>query len=256
MSTVRSRCVADLDVYAACGLLALLRGREERRPIAPTKAFTIQILETLRIRGVVEVPWPAARWELPPRGYLTPLEQLGWEYVWPEVELGGLGHHLEDFLQCNAGAPDMADQRLAVWQSLIRAECAEYFEFQLSKHGFDPTWSSDLDWLPARYWDELSLARWKYLIWSAVRHGAQECLRSQFDGKQTREAIARMLMSPQRFGFAIRGHFDGFLPKAPLPHSLMGDSFVRFAKKLGFLYWTEPPNESAVTRASPRAEPR
>jgi hypothetical protein len=191
---------------------------------------------------------------LPPRGFLTPIEQLGWDYVWPEVELGGLGSDLEDFLQRNASAADMSDQRLAVWQALIRAECVEYFEFQLVKHGFDPAWSSDLDWLPARYLDELSLVRWKYLIWSAVRYGAQECLRSQFDPKQTREAIARMLTNTQRFGFAMRGNFDGFLPKVPMSYSLMGDSFIRFAKKLGFFYWTEPPNENAVTRPSPRTD--
>ncbi len=241
--------LSELGVYDACGLLALIRSRGIRRSISPTKAMAVRILDTLRLRGVVEVPWPAAHWELPPRGYLTPIEQLSWDFVWPSMELQGLDSHLEDLLQEYASDTASRDESIIVWRALIRAECVEYFEFQLSKHGFEPTWSADLDWLPAHYHDDLSLVQWKYLIWSAVRHGAMECLRTRFNPQQTRNAIAGMLASAHRLRFALVGNFEGFLPRSTRPYSLMGEAFVFHATRLGFSYWTEPPSEDALKQA-------
>ena len=71
-----------------------------------------------------------------------------------------------------------------------------------------------------------SLARWKYLIWSGVRQGAMECLRSRFDPKQTRDAIAATLASPSRLSYAHQGSFDGFLPRTDTPHSFASSPVV------------------------------
>ena len=250
MPAAHAQHLSDLGVHDACGLLALVRSRGLRRPISPTKAMTVHILDTLRLRGIVEVPWPAARWELPPRGFLTPIEQLSWDFVWSTMQLEGLVPHLEDLLREYSHAPSSQDELIAVWRALIRAECVEYFEFQLTKHGFEPAWSADLDWLPAHYLDDLSLVQWKYLIWSAVRHGAMECLRSRFNPQQTRNAIASMLASSHRLGYALGGNFEGFRPRSLHPYSLMGESMLFFASQLGSLYWTEPPNELALLRTS------
>ncbi len=211
--------------------------------------MTVHILDALRLRGIIDVPWPAARWELPPRGYLTPMEQLSWDFVWPTMQLAGLEPHLEDLLREYSCAPSSQDELVAVWRALIRAECVGYFEFQLAKHGLEPAWSADLDWLPAHYLDDLSLVQWKYLIWSAVRHGSMECLRSRFNPQQTRNAIAGMLASSHRLGYALGGTFEGFRPRSLQPYSLMGDSMLLFASQLGSLYWTEPPNELALVKS-------
>jgi hypothetical protein len=241
MPPVRSRCLEDLDLFAAYGLAALVQSREVHRPVTPTKAMTIRLLEALQQRGIVALPWPEARWELPPRGYLAPLEQLGWDYGWAELPIGGLGHAIEQALDDRPRDEAHTEQVIQVWRALVRAECVEYFEFQLGKHGMDRSWSCDLDWLPRHYSDALSLARWKYLIWSAVRHGAMHCMGSGFDRSQTRDAVATTLSSPQRYGFAVGGQFDGFLPKHARPHSLMADRFVRLTQ-LGFSYWSQPPS--------------
>jgi len=254
MPPVRSACLQDLDIFAACGLAALVQTRVVRRPVTPSKAMTINVLEELRLRGVVAVPWPQARWELPPRGFLAPLEQLGWDYIWPEVELGGLSHAIEAALQDRSRDEAGDEELVEVWRALVQAECVDYFEFQLAKHGMDRSWSCDLAWLPRHYLDDLSLSRWKYLIWSAVRQGAMESLASAFDPTQTRNAVATMLASPQRLGFAQRGEFGGFVPRTPHPHSLMAQVFVRAVEKLEFDYWNQPPSWLGLQRH--RAETR
>lgn len=203
--------------------------------------MTVRVLEALGQRGIVELPWPNTRWELPPRGYLAPLEQLSWDYVWTAFEIGGLGYAIEQALEDRPRDEFYRDDLVRVWRALVQAECVEYFEFQLGKHGMDKSWSCDLSWLPRHYQDDLSLSRWKYLIWSAVRHGAMHCMGSRCDPVQTRGAIASMLGSLQRLDFAMRGEFDGFLPKHALPHSLMAATFTR-ATQLGLSYWREPPS--------------
>lgn len=248
MSPVLSRCLEDLDVYAACGLHALVLSRDIRRPVTPTRTATIRMLEALRTRGIIEVPWPQAQWELPPRGYLAPVEQLGWDYVWKEIELGGLGRAIEVHLDDRCRDDIFKDQLVEVWRELVRAECVEYFEYQLGKHGMDRSWSCDLDWLPKSFQDELSLARWKYLIWSAVRQGAMESLASGFDAAQTRNAIAAMLTNPLRLGYARRPEFHGFAPKVASPHSLMAQFFVGSAAQLGMAYWEEAPSRVGLRR--------
>lgn len=239
----------DLDVGALCGLWALLASRELRRPIAPTEAMAIALLDRLTALGIIAVPWPATRWELPPRGFVTPIEQLAWDYAWPEVILDGLDAHLEDLLRTYAREGTLVEERVGFWRELIQSECTDYLQFQLTKHGFDPAWACDLRWLPPNYLDTLSLARWKYLIWSGVRQGAMECLRSRFDLKQTRDAIAATLASPSRLSYAHQGSFDGFLPRTDTPHSLIAEVFATHAARLGRRYWTEAPSEQALTRS-------
>jgi hypothetical protein len=241
MPPVPSRCLEDLDLYSSCGLAALSQSRELHRPVTPTQAMTVRLLQVLQERGIIALPWPQARWELPPRGYLAPLEQLGWDYIWSAHELGGLGHAVESALYDRPRDGPYVDDLVTVWRALIQAESVEYFEFQLGKHRLDRSWSCDLDWLPRHYADDLSLARWKYLIWSAVRHGAMQCLGTGFDARQTRDAIATTLASPHRLGYAVRGEFEGFLPKMAQPHSLMAALFVRVTG-LGRSYWTQPPS--------------
>jgi hypothetical protein len=240
MPPVPSRCLEDLDALAACGLAALVQSREVRRPVTPTKAMTVKVLADLQARGIVALPWPQSQWELPPRGFLAPLEQLGWDYVWPSVELGGLGRAIETTMQDRPRDGAQIDDLVAAWRALVQAECVEYFEHQLGKHGMDRSWSCDLAWLPRHYQDDLSLARWKYLLWSAVRQGAMESLASGSDLVQTRNAVSAMLTNPHRMGYARRPDFDGFVPASAQPHSLMAQVFLR-CSELGRRYWTHPP---------------
>lgn len=73
-----------------------------------------------------------------------------------------------------------------------------------------------------------------------------ECLRSRFDLKQTRDAIAATLASPNRFSYAHQGSFDGFLPRTDAPHSLIAEVFAAHAARLGRRYWTEAPAEAPL----------
>ena len=246
MPPVPSRCLEDLDAFSACGLAALVQSRDLRRPVAPTKAMTVRVLVVLQARGIVALPWPDAQWELPPRGYLAPMEQLGWDYVWPAVEIGGLGYAIEMTLQDRPRDGACIDDLVTVWRALVQAECVEYFEYQLAKHGMDRSWSCDLGWLPRHYLDDLSLARRKYLLWSAVRHGAMESLASGFDAAQTRNAVSAMLTNPQRLGYARRPDFEGFMPASAQPPSLMAQVFCR-AARLGRKYWERPPSSEAMS---------
>jgi len=253
MSPSRAHRLEDLDIGVLCGLWALLASRDIRRPTAPTESMAVSVMDQLQTLGVIAVPWPAPRWELPPRGFVTPIEQLAWDYAWPEVEVEGLEAHIEDLLRSYARERSLLEERVGFWRVLIQSECTEYLQFQLTKHGLDPAWASDLQWLPPHYLDTLSLARWKYLIWSGVRQGAMECLRSRFDPKQTRDAIAATLASPSRLSYAHQGSFDGFLPRTDTPHSLIAEVFATHAARLGRRYWTEAPAEGPmIPSASPR----
>jgi len=142
------------------------------------------------------------------------------------------------------------DELVDVWRALVQAECTEYFEFQLEKHGMERSWSCDLGWLPKHLVDDLSLGRWKYLIWSAVRQGAMDSFATGPSSAQTRNSVVAMLTNPHRLGYARRGGFEGFLPNSPHPHSLMAQVFLRSAARLGMDYWTKPPSPVWLTRNS------
>lgn len=116
----------DLDIGVLCGLWALLASRDSRRPIAPTESMAVRVMDQLQSLGVIAVPWPASRWELPPRGFVTPIEQLAWDYAWPEVGVEGLEAHIEDLLRSYAREKSLLEERVGFWRALIQSECTEY----------------------------------------------------------------------------------------------------------------------------------
>lgn len=48
--------------------------------------MTLAAMARLRERGVIEVPWPASRWEFAPDSRVAPIEQFQWRLVWQPYE--------------------------------------------------------------------------------------------------------------------------------------------------------------------------
>ena len=74
--------VDELGLRGCLYLWALLTGQEYRLPVAQTKRMTLVAMGYLQERGVIEVPWPVARWELKPEAQITPIEGLQWHLSW------------------------------------------------------------------------------------------------------------------------------------------------------------------------------
>ena len=53
-------------------LAALLKAQAQRIPLAPTRSAAVRVLDALQSRALIQVPWPADRWQIRPDAEVTP----------------------------------------------------------------------------------------------------------------------------------------------------------------------------------------
>lgn len=134
--------------------------------------MSLVVMNTLHELGLIEVPWPASRWEVAPDARETPIEGLQWRLAWTAYEPDGLGEALREYLGSVPRDDYATALRLRIWRELVVAEGERYFEVQLAKHQLDPTWAKDLVFVQRDLKLEMSAAQWRYCCWAATRCGA------------------------------------------------------------------------------------
>lgn len=228
----------DLGIQGCLGLGALLLAQERRLPVAPTKRMTLALMVPLREQGVIETPWPEARWELDPTAEETPIEQLQWRYAWSQYDREGLLTVLCEFLD----EVPRDDQGLAIrtrlWSDLGIADTERFFETQLARNRFDPSWAQDLGFLIRDVSLALPFAQWRYCCWAAIRRGASLAyLEPGTDPQRLREAVYTELK--RRAGWVAAGSSSScsFAPNSSVPDSAAVQLFVGRLTRLGAAFW-------------------
>lgn len=144
MAPVPAPTLDDLGIQGCLALAALLMAQHKRIPVAPTRRHSLAMLHALREQGIIEAPWPDARWELDPTAEETPIEQIQWRYVWKDYLRPGLLQALEDFLEEVPHDNYGLASRIGLWHELAASEAERFFESQLARHHFETAWASDL----------------------------------------------------------------------------------------------------------------
>jgi hypothetical protein len=220
-------------------LAALLAAQLRRIPVAPTRRTTLLILDALRDLGLIQVPWPADRWQIRPDAEVTPIEDLQWAFAWATHERRHLLPVLEDQLSDMAQDAELAAQKRELWDELALWETEQFLEQQLLKHHFDPGWARDVGFVFESEPRGLPIARWRYCCWAAVRQGASVAMRQGVPASATvREAIFQELKKRLRYIASSPPHQGMFKPYHSAPESAVAKLFVDWVVPMEWVYWT------------------
>lgn len=238
--------VDELGLQGCLYLWALLVAQNQRLPVTPTRRMTLVTMAALQEYGIIEVPWPEAKWEFDPDACTTPIEGLQWRLSWSIYEPALLIDALEDYFDSVENDDLATAVRLRLWTDLGSSETEWFFEQQLLKHRFPAEWAQDAAFVYRDRDTPLTLAQWRYCAWAAVRHGASVALQQgmQYDG--LRNSIYQEL---RRRAIAVAsGTWTGcsFPPHNPVPVSALARGFVQHVAKLGQMYWLSWPCTEAV----------
>lgn len=243
----------DLGLQGCFALGALLTAQHRRLPVAPTRRLTLAYLLPLREVGVIDAPWPDARWELEPSAEETPIEQMQWRYIWSDYIRDGLFEALEDFLESIPYDDFGLASRVQLWRDLALAEAERFFELQLLKYNLDGSWAQDLTFAVRESRIELPVAQWRYCCWAATRFAAAQTQRYKGGGNAVRlreDMFAELKRRAQRLS---SGDWTGcsFMPFSPIPESAAGRLLTSKLTRIGPLYWQCLPSpEAAAARSS------
>ena len=234
--------VDELGIRGCLYLWALLTGQDNRLPIAQTKRMTLVAMGYLQERGIIEVPWPEARWQLKPDARITPIEGLQWWLSWEVYESHLLIDALDDYFGALKRDDFTTAERLRLWTELGSAEAERFFEQQLVKHRFSSDWAQDIAFAYRDSSVVLTVAQWRYCAWAAVRRGASMALQEGQEAAGLRDAIYQEIR--RRAASLASGTWTGgsFVPFSHQPESALGRGFVQRVTQLGALYWTSLPS--------------
>ncbi|HUR39783.1 MAG TPA: hypothetical protein VM240_01305 [Verrucomicrobiae bacterium] len=249
--------IDDLGVRGSLYLGALLLGQGGRLPVAPTMRATLAVLDLLKEFGLIEVPWPEARWPVRPDAEETPIEQLQWRYAWGAYSRDALPEAIEEYLQSVPRDDYGLACRLKLWEELASAEAESFFEHQLVKHRFPADWARDLAFVQRQSPQNLSVSQWRYCVWAAVRHGGA-LAQQQYtpDPAVLREGIFVELR--RRVSHVAGGQWGAcsLPPFQRLPQSALGRVFVRHLTGPEFDFWSAAPSLTGLLfRRQARQEP-
>jgi hypothetical protein len=204
----------------------------------------------LKTLGIIDAPWPDARWDLEPRAEITPIEGFQWLYVWAAYPRSSVYDAIVDLVESVASvAIDEMDGewRIKLWRSLSVAEIERYFRSQLIKHRFEGNWAADVEYAYRECRAAMSIARWRYCCWAAVRHGASWSRQHTHpDLNAIRDAIYGEL--GRRADHVCTGAWPSrsFPPSNPRPDNALGRLFVDLLSRVGNSYWTAPADDAAL----------
>lgn len=214
----------------------------------PTRRSTLAIMHRLRGVGVIDAPWPEARWEVELRAEVTPIELIQWRFAWDAYIRNELLDSLTDFLQEVPRDDYGLGLRLRIWEDLIAAESERFFEDQLTKHNLDPVWSQDLTFAIRDSRLVMPISQWRYCCWAASRFAAAQAHGRRFpDFQRIREDMyVELLRRAQR---VASGDWDrcAFVPFNPTPQSAGSRIFTRIVTGIGSNFWTLPPSAEGIS---------
>ncbi|TXI48861.1 MAG: hypothetical protein E6Q50_09190 [Lysobacter sp.] len=248
MTSPSPQTVEDLGLQGCVYLSALLQAQDEGLGVTPTDRLTLATMAELKGLGVIDVPWPENRWNLEPRAEITPAEGFQWRYAWSAYARNLIGEALEEYLQSIPRDELACPWRTQLWQTLSVAETEQYFEQQLVKHRFEASWAQDIVLVHQQRRPALSIARWRYCCWAAVRHGASVSQQQATpDTAVVRDAIYSELR--RRADQVASGAWPNcsFPPSNPRPTNALGRLFVEVLSRVQDAFWTIPASDAGFS---------
>lgn len=247
MAVIAPPTLDDLGIEGCLGLAALLSAQSKRIPVAPTRRLTLAYMNQLRELGVIEAPWPEAKWEADPTAEETPIEQIQWRYAWKDYLREGLIETLEDFLMAIPRDDYGLATRVRLWRDLGVAEAERFFESQLVKHNLDGSWAQDLVFAARESRVELPIAQWRYCCWAATRFAAAHAQRTRgLETARIREDMfAELKRRAARLGSGDWSNCS-FVPYTLLPESAASRIFTKQMMAEGQTFWILAPSVENV----------
>lgn len=242
----------DLGVRGCFSMASLLMAHERRIPVMPNRRSTLAAMHMLRELGVIDAPWPDARWEMEPRAEDTPIEQIQWRYTWDAYLRDGLLPALSDYLQDVPRDDYGLALRLRIWEELVVTEAERFFESQLAKYNLESAWAQDLTFAMRESKVVLPIAQWRYCCWAATRFAAAQAQRHRStEAPGLREDTFAELT--RRAGRLASGDWDrcSFVPFNPRPESAASRLFVESLTGLGPSFWTLAPSLDGLLYRAP-----
>jgi hypothetical protein len=209
----------------------------------PTRRSTLAAMQTLRENGIIDAPWPDARWAIEPRAEDTPIEQIQWRFAWDAYLRDGLLDVLVDYLRDVPRDDYGLALRLRIWEELVTTEAEQFFERQLTKYNLESAWAQDLTFAIRDSKLVLPIAQWRYCCWAATRFAAAQAQRHRSpDAPRLREDTYADLM--RRAGRLASGDWDKgvFVPFNPRPQSAGSRLFTETMTGLGPAFWVVAPS--------------
>lgn len=234
----------ELGVQGCLRLAALLAASDQRLPVAPTRRLTLVYMGQLKELGLIEAPWPEARWPADPSAEETPLEQIQWRYCWKDYLRPGLLPVLDEFLREVPRDDYGVACRMQLWQELAVAEAERFLESQLVKYNLDGAWAQDLVFAMRDAKAPLPIAQWRYCCWAAVRYAAAQTQRYRGTDQAARLREDMYDELRRRAARLVSGNWTGcaFVPFNLTPESAASRLFTASLTELGPLFWTELPS--------------
>jgi len=255
MPAIAPPTLDDLGIRGCFSLAALLMAQDRRIPVMPTRRSSLAAMHTLREFGIIDAPWPQARWAIEPRAEDTPIEQIQWRYAWNAYLRDGLLAVLIEYLHDVPRDDYGLAFRLRIWEELLATEAEQFFESQLVKYNLEPAWAQDLTFAIRDSNLVLPIAQWRYCCWAATRFAAAQAqrLRSAEAPRLREDTYAELV---RRAGRLASGDWGGgsFVPFNPRPESAGSRLFSQALTGLGPAFWVLPPSTDGLLHRP--AEPR
>ncbi|CAN7321261.1 hypothetical protein LJR143_001580 [Pseudoxanthomonas sp. LjRoot143] len=239
----------DLGLPGAVYLWSLLHAQQHRLALAPTADLAVEALQVLAAHQVLVLSAPGPQ----PGFYVTPMEGIGWRWIWSPYPPEGALPALEDYLASVPREELVLELGVALWQRLVRDEAQAFYAQQLARCQFDAHWQQDIAFAQRLSGLSLSASQWRYCAWAAVRQGATLACQGSMASSLVREGMYQELL--RRAAALACGRYGrcGFTPSPPHPPTALAQGLACQWFELGQAYWTDLPSTVALQDAGRRS---
>lgn len=233
--------LVSLGPFYACAWCALERSTSISAPVAADPAVAQHLILFLKTAGVLAETGASsgsARRSL--------YDPLRWCYRESTQLPGDLGALLTRALASWNSSLDAHDRQW-LWRQLSDREATAYLITLLRKHRIGIQNAEDILSAQEDDWNELSLGRKRYVLWSSVRGAASQFLGTGGDESAALMTLSRELrsrtnwLSVKQASGALRKSEYCFLPDPAWRRPLMVDVALECLLPVGNDYWLAPP---------------
>lgn len=233
--------LVSLGPFYACAWCALERSISVSAPVAADPAIAQHLLLFLKAAGVLaegESSNGATRRSL--------YDPISWSYKDGAGLSGNLGALLTQALSAWRPLLDSNDQEW-LWRQLSDREAGAYLGALLRRHRISVRNVEELLRFEEDDWNELSLGRKRYVLWSSVRGAASEFLSTGGDEAATLAVLGREIrrrthwLSLKQASGSLGNAEYCFLPDRSWRRPLMVDVALECLLPIGDEYWLAPP---------------
>lgn len=218
-------------------------------PLSTGPALTQQLFRSLEDVGVFCIPQTRCR-----RIRRSIYEPLAWCYPVDWGDPLRLPSILLTALQELSAHDGSGHAKVELWDSLASAEIETYLAHLLRRHTLNPADAHQIVREMGEEWAEHSLARRRYLVWSATRGAAAALLRTGMDHDAARSALLNEMRRRSRWLAAKQAantlpkHEFSFVPGPHWRRPILLDVLMTVVLGEEDMYWVAVPEDRWLPR--------